>query len=69
MRAPQKRHAHHGMTLLEVLMALAVFAIAATALGTAIQNGRPSIVISTSPAKAPSIIRSPCAKVTVSVAL
>lgn len=38
MRAPQKRHAHHGMTLLEVLMALAVFAIAATALVTAL-NG------------------------------
>ena len=44
-------------------------AIAAIADGTAIQNGMPTMVISTSPPKAPTIIRSPCAKVTVSVAL
>ncbi len=44
-------------------------AIAAIASGTDSQYGRPSKVISTSAAKAPSIIRSPCAKVTVSVAL
>ena len=44
-------------------------AIAATAQGTASQNGKPSSIISTRPQKAPSIIRSPWAKVTVSVAL
>ena len=36
---------------------------------TASQNGKPSIVMPARPAKAPSIIRSPCAKLTVSVAL
>ena len=41
----------------------------ATGQSTASQNGKPRMVISTSPAKAPSIIRSPWAKVTVSVAL
>ena len=44
-------------------------AIAAMAAGTASQNGKPSIVIATSPPNAPSIMSSPCAKLTVSVAL
>ena len=44
-------------------------AIAAIAHSTASQNGKPSMVISARPKKAPSIIRSPCAKLTVSVAL
>ena len=44
-------------------------AIARIAAGTASQNGNPSMVIATSPPKAPSIMSSPCAKLTVSVAL
>ena len=44
-------------------------AIAAMAAGTASQNGKPSMVMPARPPKAPSIIRSPCAKLTVSVAL
>ena len=39
------------------------------ALTTASQNGKPRKVIEASPAKAPSIISSPWAKLTVSVAL
>ena len=38
-------------------------------LSTASPNGNPSKVISARPQKAPSIIRSPCTKLTVSVAL
>jgi hypothetical protein len=44
-------------------------AIAAMAASTASQNGRPVTVIRARPRKAPSIISSPCAKLTVSVAL
>ena len=44
-------------------------AMAAIEQSTASQNGKPRMVISTRPQKAPSIIRSPWAKVTVSVAL
>ncbi len=44
-------------------------ASAAMAASTASQNGKPSIVISPRPQNAPSIISSPCAKLTVSVAL
>ena len=36
---------------------------------TAIQKGKPSTVMSARPQNAPSIISSPCAKLTVSVAL
>ena len=43
--------------------------IATMALMMASQNGKPSIVMTTRPMKAPSIIRSPCTKLTVSVAL
>jgi hypothetical protein len=43
--------------------------IAAMLASTATQNGNPSTVMSASPQKAPSIISSPCAKLTVSVAL
>ena len=44
-------------------------AMPAMALMTASQNGNPSRVMQARPAKAPSIINSPCAKLTVSVAL
>ncbi len=44
-------------------------AMAAIAASTAAQNGKPSIVMPARPPKAPSIIRSPWAKLTVSVAL
>ena len=44
-------------------------AMPAMAAGTASQNGRPAKVITPSAMKAPTIIRSPCAKLTVSVAL
>ena len=44
-------------------------AMASDRQSTASQNGKPSTVISTRPQKAPSIIRSPWAKLTVSVAL
>lgn len=44
-------------------------AMAAIAPGTASQNGKPAVVVSASPSKAPSIIGSPCAKQTASVAL
>jgi hypothetical protein len=43
--------------------------IATTAASTAIQNGKPRNVISARPMKAPSIIRSPWTKLTVSVVL
>ena len=46
-----------------------ISAIAAITDGTAIQNGQPSAASSARPTKEPSIIRSPCAKLTVSVAL
>jgi hypothetical protein len=39
------------------------------ALSTASQNGKPSMVMQARPQKAPSIISSPWAKLTVSVAL
>ncbi|MCY1560329.1 hypothetical protein D9M68_974550 [compost metagenome] len=44
-------------------------AMAAIAAGTAIQKGKPIIVIAARPKNAPSIISSPWAKLTVSVAL
>ncbi len=44
-------------------------AMPAIALSTASQKGKPSRVMQARPAKAPSIISSPCAKLTVSVAL
>ena len=44
-------------------------AMAAIDASTASQNGKPSMVIKAKPQKAPSIISSPCAKLTVSVAL
>ncbi len=43
--------------------------IASTAAANASQNGKPSEVITINPMNAPSIISSPCAKLTVSVAL
>ncbi|MNU09838.1 hypothetical protein D3C72_2566370 [compost metagenome] len=43
--------------------------MAAMLASTATQNGKPSTVISASPQKAPSIMSSPWAKLTVSVAL
>ncbi|MCY1370272.1 hypothetical protein D9M69_573580 [compost metagenome] len=43
--------------------------MAMMAAGTASQKGRPSTVMAASAAKAPTIIRSPWAKLTVSVAL
>ena len=44
-------------------------AITAIVAAQASQNGQPASVISAKPAKAPSIISSPCAKLTVSVVL
>ncbi len=44
-------------------------AMPAIAAGTASQYGKPMKVMQARPMKAPTIIRSPCAKVTVSVAL
>jgi len=44
-------------------------AMPAMALATDSQNGMPMKVMKASPQNAPSIIRSPCAKLTVSVAL
>ena len=44
-------------------------AITITANRIVAQYGQPSSVLAVSPKKAPSIIRSPCAKLTVSVAL
>ena len=44
-------------------------AMAMTTAGTAIQYGMPSMVMQTRPPNAPSIMSSPCAKLTVSVAL
>ena len=44
-------------------------AMAAMAASTDSQNGKPRKVMHTRPPKAPSIINSPCAKLTVSVAL
>ena len=67
--APPKEKLAATHTQAQIVEVLTTGAMAPMADSTASQKGKPSIVMQARPQKAPSIIRSPWAKLTVSVAL